>query len=84
MADTEQADLDLWRKLATKERKGADPDGLVWHTPEGIDVKPLYSKADVAKLVETTAEEGAFSSVTTSERSPGTSPLLLKLALLRE
>ncbi len=45
-----RADLDLWRKLATKERKGADPDGLVWHTPEGLDVKPLYTQADVADL----------------------------------
>jgi methylmalonyl-CoA mutase len=44
------ADLDLWRKLAGKERKGADPAGLVWHTPEGIDVKPLYTTADVAGL----------------------------------
>ena len=34
MADsTDRADLDLWRKLAAKERKGADPDGLVWQTP---------------------------------------------------
>ena len=32
------ADLKLWRDLATKERKGADPEGLVWHTPEGLDV----------------------------------------------
>ncbi len=31
MADsTDRADLDLWRKLATQERKGAEPDGLVW------------------------------------------------------
>ena len=45
-----RADLDLWRKLATKERKGADPDGLVWHTPEGIDVKPLYTAADLEGL----------------------------------
>jgi methylmalonyl-CoA mutase len=45
-----RADLDLWRKLATKERKGADPDGLVWQTPEGLEVKPLYTAADVADL----------------------------------
>ena len=45
-----RADLDVWRKLATKERKGADPDQLVWHTPEGLDVKPLYTKADVDDL----------------------------------
>ncbi|MBI3783671.1 MAG: methylmalonyl-CoA mutase [Deltaproteobacteria bacterium] len=50
MADKGRADLELWRQLASKERKGADPDGLLWHTPEGIDVKPLYTRADVADL----------------------------------
>ena len=36
MADPKQpADLRLWHELATKERKGNDPAGLVWHTPEG-------------------------------------------------
>jgi methylmalonyl-CoA mutase len=44
------ADLARWRDLATKERKGADPDGLVWTSPEGIAVKPLWTKADVADL----------------------------------
>ncbi len=52
MADATRphADLDLWRKLASKERKGADPEGLVWQTPEGLPVKPLYTAADVADL----------------------------------
>jgi len=44
------ADLSLWKKLAAKERKGADPDGLVWQTPEGIAVKPLWTRADVEAL----------------------------------
>jgi methylmalonyl-CoA mutase len=44
------ADVSLWKKLAAKERKGADPDGLSWTTPEGIDVKPLWTAADVAGL----------------------------------
>ena len=36
MADqSDAADLARWRELAEKERKGADPDGLVWHTPGG-------------------------------------------------
>ncbi|WP_144097997.1 methylmalonyl-CoA mutase [Croceicoccus sediminis] len=33
-----------WEALADKEVKGRD---LTWHTPEGIDVKPLYTEADV-------------------------------------
>jgi methylmalonyl-CoA mutase len=33
-----------WQAAATKEVKGRD---LTWHTPEGIDVKPLYTAEDV-------------------------------------
>jgi len=33
-----------WKTLADKEVKGRD---LTWHTPEGIDVKPLYTFEDV-------------------------------------
>src|SRR5438067_162228 len=51
MADrTDPAGPAPWVELARKERKGADPDGLVWHTPEGIDVKPLWTRADVDHL----------------------------------
>ncbi len=57
---TNRADLDLWRKLATKDRKGADPDGLMWHTPEGIAVKPLYTQADVADLDFSDTIPGAY------------------------
>jgi len=39
-----------WRELATKESKGRSPDELVWETPEGIAVKPLYSEEDLAGL----------------------------------
>jgi methylmalonyl-CoA mutase len=39
-----------WQKLATKERKGASPDDLLWQTPEGIEVKPLYTAEDTAGL----------------------------------
>src|SRR6266581_404641 len=51
MADrTDPASPALWAELARKERRGADPDGLVWYTPEGIDVKPLWTRADVDHL----------------------------------
>jgi methylmalonyl-CoA mutase len=39
--------LDDWRAAATKELKGNDPETLTWHTPEGIDVKPLYTADDL-------------------------------------
>jgi methylmalonyl-CoA mutase len=41
---TDKPTLDDWQALAAKEVKGAD---LTWRTPEGIDVKPLYTAADV-------------------------------------
>ncbi|WP_417768039.1 methylmalonyl-CoA mutase [Stappia sp.] len=36
-----------WMDLASKELKGGDPEGLVWQTPEGIPVKPLYTEEDL-------------------------------------
>jgi methylmalonyl-CoA mutase N-terminal domain/subunit len=38
-----------WEKLAAKEVK-AEAETLTWHTPEGIDVKPLYTEADTENL----------------------------------
>lgn len=35
-----------WLHLAEKELK-RPPDTLVWHTPEGIEVKPLYTADDL-------------------------------------
>ncbi|MGZ0177557.1 MAG: methylmalonyl-CoA mutase family protein, partial [Acidimicrobiales bacterium] len=39
-----------WRETAQRELKGRDPDELVVTTPEGIDVKPLYTEADLDGL----------------------------------
>eukprot|EP00045_Choanoeca_perplexa_P016715 m.229521 g.229521 ORF g.229521 m.229521 type:complete len:726 (+) comp17339_c0_seq3:171-2348(+) len=37
-----------WHGQATKELKGKDPyEALTWHTPEGLEVKPVYGKEDV-------------------------------------
>ena len=38
---------DDWKALADKEVKGKD---LIWHTPEGIAVKPHYTAEDVADV----------------------------------
>ncbi|MBD3764930.1 MAG: methylmalonyl-CoA mutase, partial [Rhodobacterales bacterium] len=43
-------ELDAWKKAATRELKGRDPDSLTWATLEGIAVKPLYTQADTANL----------------------------------
>src|SRR3954464_1738718 len=44
---TDKPTLDAWQSAAAKEVKGKD---LTWHTPEGIEVKPLYTAADVADI----------------------------------
>ncbi|MEA3001106.1 MAG: methylmalonyl-CoA mutase [Sphingomonadales bacterium] len=36
-----------WQAAASKEVKGKD---IVWHTPEGIEVGPLYTSEDVAGI----------------------------------
>jgi methylmalonyl-CoA mutase len=38
-----------WEALAEKELRGS-PESLVWHTPEGIDVKPLYTSDDMSGI----------------------------------
>jgi len=42
-----------WTELAKKQLKGADPEKkLTWHTPEGIDIKPVYTKTDTQHTEE--------------------------------
>ena len=50
------ADIERWRELAGKELRGGDPESLVWETPEGICLKPLYTATDLEDLeyVDTT------------------------------
>ncbi|MDX2464236.1 MAG: methylmalonyl-CoA mutase [Porticoccus sp.] len=50
MTDISKPSYSDWVDLATKESKGKSPDDLVWQTPEGIAVKPLYTAEDVANL----------------------------------
>ena len=45
-----QASLADWQKLATSELKGKLPEVLNWATPEGIQVKSLYTSTDLEKL----------------------------------
>ncbi|GAB1368572.1 methylmalonyl-CoA mutase [Azonexus hydrophilus] len=42
--------LDAWEKAAAKQAPGGDVANLVWHTPEGLQVKALYTKKDVESL----------------------------------
>ncbi|MBZ9772634.1 methylmalonyl-CoA mutase [Mesorhizobium sp. CO1-1-8] len=43
---TQQEDIQQWRVLAEKELRSS-PDALIWRTPEGIDVTPLYTQEDL-------------------------------------
>ncbi|MGB8366460.1 MAG: methylmalonyl-CoA mutase [Rhizomicrobium sp.] len=40
-------DPKAWAALAAKELKDKPLAGLTWHTPEGFDVKPLYTPDDL-------------------------------------
>ncbi|MBL6932613.1 MAG: methylmalonyl-CoA mutase, partial [Rhodospirillales bacterium] len=50
MSTPASKNLDTWREAATKELKGKSPDDLNWRTPEGIDVKALYTADDLEGL----------------------------------
>lgn len=47
---TSQNNLEDWKKLVEKETKGKKVDDLIWQSPEGIPVKPLYTQADLTNV----------------------------------
>ncbi|ESY65147.1 MULTISPECIES: methylmalonyl-CoA mutase [Mesorhizobium] len=47
----ERVTYEDWLKLAKRELKRS-PDDLVWHTPEGITVKPLYTATDLEGIAQ--------------------------------
>ncbi len=50
MAEFPKATTEDWRSRAESELKGRPLAGLNWVTPEGIEIKPLYSAEDLAEL----------------------------------
>ncbi|MCY4223041.1 MAG: methylmalonyl-CoA mutase [Thiotrichales bacterium] len=50
MTGDPKPDLQAWATLVGKETRGRAPSDLAWRTPEGIDVKPLYTAADLEGL----------------------------------
>ncbi len=46
----EHPDSKKWVELATKQMKGKSPETLNWKSPEGIEIKPLYTGVDVDGL----------------------------------
>jgi methylmalonyl-CoA mutase len=43
-------DLSAWKALARKDLRGAEPESLNRATPEGLTLKPLYTRADLDGL----------------------------------
>jgi len=39
-----------WRAVARKELKGKEPESLIWQSPEGIEIRPLYTAADLSAV----------------------------------
>ena len=50
MIGEEKSNLEAWTALVEKETRGRTPEDLEWRTPEGIDVKPLYTAEDLEGL----------------------------------
>ncbi|WP_321394700.1 methylmalonyl-CoA mutase [Emcibacter sp.] len=51
MSDTKKTKgITDWQNLVSKELRGKTADDIVWHTPEGIDVKALYTAGDLADI----------------------------------
>ena len=50
MAEDLKPDPKAWAALVEKETRGRTPSDLAWRTPEGIDVKPLYTAKDLEGL----------------------------------
>jgi len=44
------SNLDAWVKSASKSAPGNKVEALDWKTPEGVDVKPLYTRLDLEGL----------------------------------
>ncbi|MDH3977738.1 MAG: methylmalonyl-CoA mutase, partial [Gammaproteobacteria bacterium] len=47
MAEFGKPGLEDWKALADKEGRGKTHEDLIWDTPEGIQVKPLYTADDL-------------------------------------
>ncbi|MGA6926547.1 MAG: methylmalonyl-CoA mutase [Desulfosarcina sp.] len=47
---SEHPDLQQWKTLAAKQLRGKSLEELVWDTPEGIRVKPLYTAEDLSGM----------------------------------
>ncbi len=47
---SEHPEIEKWKGLAAKLMKGKPLESLNWKTPEGIEVKPLYTREDLESM----------------------------------
>ena len=55
---SEKPDIGKWKELANKQLRGKALDDLTWETPEGIQVKPLYTAEDLEDLAHANSLPG--------------------------
>ena len=55
---SEKPDIKKWEELANKQLRGKTLDDLTWGTPEGIQVKPLYTAEDLEDLTHVNSLPG--------------------------
>ena len=55
----ENSNLQNWKRNALKELKKQDIDGIFIETPEGINIKPLYTSEDVKNIQHLNSYPGA-------------------------
>ncbi len=48
--ETNSANFKTWEKLAKQAAQPRSIDDLAWHSPEGLTLKPLYTKEDIQHL----------------------------------
>ena len=52
------AGLGDWQQRAARELKDSSLDDLHWHTPEGIEIKPLYTAEDLDRIAHLSSLPG--------------------------
>jgi len=55
-----KSEVEQWNELATKELRGRSLDDLVQTTPDGLEIKPLYTAADLEGLEYVDTLPGMF------------------------
>ena len=51
--------LDAWQRRAAEELKSRSLAELHWHTPEGIEIKPLYTAEDLERIAHVSSLPGS-------------------------